>query len=546
MMGATRDCGFDDRLEVTLTLKIAGTSHIFKAGDIKHFDVDIQPYGFSGHAVFWFVANTPTSTDALFSSFIGNDLIEVTLKFQRENDQVWEEATPMTVTGVVMERHVEERAFEDVKGQSILHRKYSITFSDRAAAFWGQHRPTTIMVDKSIKDLVDAQTPKGVTVKYPWTGATTQKPVLALALGGDGNDASFYDFLLWFLDKENLGLHYDSAADTVSLVSSKPESSGTKTIRNSETAWFEVHFPEVRRDAGNVLNAYTDAATKKKTLTNANAVTGLRTDHLIRTSIENDTTTRGTLETARSTQRQSEAIVFFKSFPTTPLVWPAQAKFDDEFGKKIHPSGKTYRACRSRIVAHAAAQEATDDNEEAANAYRIEYELMLELAADTTFLAPEFIPPSWPFHVEGKVKSEVGEDADETYQIYQDAASQDVYRVKVPLYDDIEVIAPFLPYYQTGHFYFPAYKGERVLLEMHFDRAFVREFLDFRAGGRLAADTQGNHLLMGKKAKDQTSIRHVYVEEKPKLMIERTKEKDWQLITVSEGVIRLETQEKDE
>ncbi len=546
MMGEVRDCGFDDRLEATLTLKIAGTSHVFKAGDIKHFDVDIQPYGLLGHAVFWFVANTPTTEDALFSAFIGNDLIEVTLTFKRENDQVWETASPMTVKGVVTERNVEERAFEDVQGRSILHRKYSITFLDRAAAFWSQHRPTTIMVDKGIKDLVDAQTPKGVTVKYPWTGATTQKPILALALGGDGNDASFYDFLLWFLDKENLGLHYDSAADTVSLVSAKPESSGEKTLRKSEIAWFEVHFPEVRRNAGTVLNAYTEAATKKKTLTNDNAVTGVRTDHLIRTPIENDTTTRGTLETGRNTQRTSEAIVFFKSFPTTPLVWPAQAKFDDEFGKKIYPSGKKYRTCRSRIVAHAAAQEATDDNAEAANAYRVEYELMLELEADTTFLLPSFVPPLWPFHVEGKVKSEVGEEAQETYQIYQDASSQDVYRVKVPLYDDIEVIAPFLPYYQTGHFYFPAYKGERVLLEMHFDRAYVRTFLDFRPGGRLAADTQGNHLLMGKEAKDQTSIRHVYVEEKPKLMIERTKEKDWQLITVSEGVIRMETQEKDE
>jgi hypothetical protein len=539
------DRSFRDRLEVKLDLTISGTTHSIAGGDVKKFEIEILPYGFSGRAEFWFVANTSQSEDKLFSPFVKDDLIDVSLTLKRENDQEWGEAEEMTVKGLVFERAVEERAFEDVSGKPILQRKYAIHFADRGSVLWKQHHPTALYVDATMKDLVEDNKPAGVTVKYPWSGATTQKAVLSLGLGVNENEASFYDFLMWFLDKENLGLHYDSAKDEYSLVSEKPDGGTEKTIRKTEVGYIEAYFPEVRRDVGNVLNAFTDAATKKKAIANEQSATGVRTDHLIRSAIENDTQTRATLETGRSKQRQPEAVAFFKSFPTTPVFWPQEAKFDTAYGTNVYQSGKTYRVVRTRIVARAVSQEATDDNAEAANAYVLEYELGVELEADVTFRRAAFRAPVWPFHVEGKVKSETGEEKEETYQIYQDAASQDVYRVKVPLFEDKVVIAPFLPYYQPGHFYFPAYRDQRVLLELHFDRAFVRSFLDFRPGGRLAAETQGNHLLMGKTATDQTSIRHLYEEQKPKLVIERTKDKDWQMITVSEGVIRMETQDKE-
>lgn len=60
---------------------------------------------------------------------------------------------------------------------------------------------------------------------------------------------------------------------------------------------------------------------------------------------------------------------------------------------------------------------------------------------------------------------------------------------------------------------------------------------------RLPLDSQGNHILVGKGKKDETSVRHVYEDNKPKLVIERSKENDHQMITVSEGTIRFETHE---
>lgn len=58
------------------------------------------------------------------------------------------------------------------------------------------------------------------------------------------------------------------------------------------------------------------------------------------------------------------------------------------------------------------------------------------------------------------VLSETGDEAQGTYQAYQeDGTSLDVYKVKVPLWDEQKVIAPFEPYFMSGHVYFPAYRG---------------------------------------------------------------------------------------
>jgi hypothetical protein len=77
---------------------------------------------------------------------------------------------------------------------------------------------------------------------------------------------------------------------------------------------------------------------------------------------------------------------------------------------------------------------------------------------------------------------------------------------------------------------------------LEFDSARIRSFLDWRPGGRLPTDSQGNHILVGKEdAKNQTSIRHVYVDAKPQFIIERIMGSDHQLIKIDEGGIHMVT-----
>jgi hypothetical protein len=535
---------FVDRLTATLALTTGGETFSIRAGDLKRFELDITPWGFEGSAMFSFVAVAAQGEDALFAKFIGRDLLEVSLEVARTFDEVEEAAAPMTVRGVVTERSVVERAFPDVAGTPVLQRRYSIRFEDRGGALLRQHRPTALYVDRSLKELIEANTPDGVTVEHAWTAGEAKRPVLSLGLGVDGSDASFRDFLFWLLHRENAGLYYDTGEDIYRIVSTKPEGGAVKRLRRGAVAAIEARFPEVRRDAVGVLNASTEAATKTKRITNEHGAPGVRTDCLIRSPIASRLDDRVTLEAARARQREPEAVVWFRVFPTTPLLPSMKVEIDEAFGENVIQHGKTYRVVSTRIRAEAERQEATDDNGEESNVYRIVHELCLELASDPVFRFPAFQRPAWPFHVEGKVLSEIGEERQGTYQTYQEeGTSLDVYKVKVPLFGDEKVIVPFEPYYQSGHFYFPADKDQRVLLELDFDRARICAFLDWRPGARLPADSQGNHLLVGKGEEDETSIRHVYADGKPTLTITRSMESDRQVITISEGTIRLETRE---
>ena len=100
----------------------------------------------------------------------------------------------------------------------------------------------------------------------------------------------------------------------------------------------------------NVLNAYTDAATKKKTITNDSAVAGVRQDHLIRSSISADLDARVTLETTRSKQGEPGARFVLRAFPANALRPNEGLSLDDTFSTNVAQSGKNYRITGVHIV----------------------------------------------------------------------------------------------------------------------------------------------------------------------------------------------------
>jgi hypothetical protein len=178
--------------------------------------------------------------------------------------------------------------------------------------------------------------------------------------------------------------------------------------------------------------------------------------------------------------------------------------------------------------------------------YNIEMRSHLELESERWVSLPPFKPPPFPIYVEGKIVSEQGAKEAETYQIYQDKeTSLDQYKVAIPLWKNQEVVVPFEPNFFTGHFYFPDYKEARVLVALDLHNGRIERFLDWRAGARLPMDTQGNHILLGKTDKSQTSVQHVYVDDKPVLHVKRTSEKDTEMIKMVEGSLILETKEEE-
>lgn len=538
---------FFDRLEATLALTIAGTATTIAAGNLKKLELELTPWGYSGFAEWWSIGVTSASEDKLFATFVEKDIISVELSLARAFTELGEslEETPaaLVVKGLVVEKRVVERSFSGVEGNPTLQRRYSIRFGDRGAVLWAQHRPSALYVDKTLKDLIEANKPDGVNIEHAWSASSAAHPVLSLGLGGATNDATYYDFLFWLFDKLSVGFFYDPAADNYKIADAKPTSAAVG-FRRAEVESLECVFPPLRRESVTVLNAYSDAAVKKKDLTNPESVTGVRVEYLIRSSIAADLDTRVTLETARAKQHEPEARVILSRFPALPFVPGMIVEFASEWGENLYQHGKKYRIVSARITARAERQQASADNLDDTNRYQLDYALDLELDSDPVMRHPPFRRPLWPFHVEGKVLSEVGAEAELTFQPYQDQnTSLDYYKVKIPLWEDQKVIVPYEPIADPGQFFFPLYKDERVLVALYFDEARIRACLDWRPGGRLPTDSQGNHLLLGKKDKNQTSISHVYEDQKPVMTIKRNLEEDVQTLTISEGTIRWETRD---
>lgn len=534
---------FTERLTASLELTIGtGSAHVIPAGDIKHLAVRMMPWGLEGEVAFWSVSREEATEDTLLTAFLGRDLGRAKVSIARAFADVEEDPSALVVKGLVTERAVVERTVAGVLGAPVLQRRYEVRFADAGKVLWSQHFPKTLLVDSKWQDLIAANLPSGVTVAYAWSDATTKThPVLSLAL--EEGSASFHDWLVWLVDTKGAGLFYDAADDSYTLRSAKPAATSPTSLRREEIASVTTTLPRIRRAAVSVLNAYTDAGTKTTDITNADAVQGVREHHLVRSPVGSVTSDRVTRETARAKQGEPGVRIALARFPAEALRPNAALSLGEGFSDAIAQNGKTYRMTGITIEARAEDETAGDATKEAANVYVIDYHVEAELAADPVMRHPPYRTPAWPLLVEGKVVSETGAETELTYQFYtQQATSLDTYKVKIPLFADKKVIVAFEPTAISGHFYFPMYRDARVLVALDFDSARVVEFLDWRPGARLPLESQGNHLLVGKKADDQTSVRHVYEDAKPKLTIERKKAEDLQTIVVSEGTILIKTE----
>lgn len=534
-----------NRLLITLDLTLGSKRFTVPGGNIKNLTLALRPFGFSGSLDFWFVCIKDASEDGILSEFVKQDLATCKLTLDRGFDTVGESADPTVLRGVVVERAVSERAFGDITGEPVLQRHYHIAFGDRAQVMWRQHYPTALYVDKTLAQLVDDNKPDGVKLTHAWQPGQVKYPVLSLALGAEDDGASFYDYLHWLLDQHQCGLFYDYVTDCYTLSDKKKEfGSAVEVIPDDVRSWVN-RYPPVMRAAVSVLNGCTLASTTAQTVENEQKVSGVRRDYLLRSSVASDLSDRAKLETKRHAQWQPQAEVDFARYPSTTMRPNLLLKFG-QWSKNVYQFGKQYRVREVDVQASAQAQGPTDQLEDPSNAYRVEYRARLERKEETRFAYPPFRRPSWDLHVEGKVVSEVGEETQETYQSYKDDNTAiDYYKVEVPLWKKRKVVVAYEPLFAPGHFYFPLYKGQRVLVALGYARATVVGFVDWRPGARLPLETQGNHLLLGKQSEDQTSISHVYKDARPQLNIERSHGKDRQTLEVSEGRIFLRTLSTD-
>jgi hypothetical protein len=537
---------FTDALEMTLELTIGGETFQVPGANIKFLKISIRPYGFTARLSFW--VSSEKGRDELFSSFITQDLIEVRLDVEPHLKPQDADIESLTLQGYVTGKALlKELTIENIhmRGDMVLFRHYRIDFADPARMLWRQHFPCDLLVDGSVKDLIEANKATGVELTYDWDILDSEFAINTLSPGASENSTSFYDFIVWYAASHNGIFSYDSKENQYTLSGTKDRSWTAIEMSELEIEDYRIEFPETIRYNDRLLNTFSDDPKKSET-SREEAKEGLRRDILLREPISSEFEDAFSLESRKQKVREHEIILTHRRFPLLTYRPGSFVKFEGGlWSGKIFLQGNEYRVRDIFLQANAANDAPDADHNMPYTQYNMDMRSRLELTSEEALSMPPFKAPSYPIYVEGKIVSEQGQEEEETYQIYQHPQTElDQYRVTIPLFDDKQVVVPFEPLFAPGHFYFPAFKGARVLLALDFHSARIVGFLDWRPGGRLPMDSQGDHLLLGKSADSNTSISHVYVDNKPQLKMKRTSSKDTEIIQLQEGTIILQTKEE--
>ena len=532
---------FTDDLAITLILTIAGQTYNIPASNVESLELSLHSYGFNGKIDF--VVSDEKATDSLFTPLTTkSDLIELSLQVVSYVEYSKTTSIPLMLKGLVTTRSFSEQTLTNVLPSQalMLNRHYQLTFADPAQVLWKQHYPCDLAVDSSLKTLITAHTSAKINLTYDWPALETVYPVLALSLGAAGSQASFYDFLIWLVDSKNGVFSYDHGTNQYTLSASKSSAGTAKSLDAFEIAKFGIDFPEVCRYQPNVLNSYAESA-KITNITNAQTATPICRDYLASYPVAADMQDRITLETARFKQRLHEVWIEYQKFQlqVTPPGQLVDFKGSSAWNSALFNQDNTYRVREWQLSANWAKQGVVPGY----SCYKIEHALRLESSTELWVELPAYTQPVYPFFVEGKIVSEVGKETEATYQFYTDSkTSVNYYYTKIPLWTDKKVRSVYQPNLDTGQFYFPPYKDARVLIGLNFDNAFIAAFLNWEAGAALPQESLGNHLVMGKTTTSRNTIKHSYVDSKPELQIQRTEDKDTELMQFSDGYIILCTQ----
>lgn len=541
-----------ERLSIAVTLTVGGVAHTIPGGNVRALSLRMTPYGVVGSLEL--VVQDDRSEggkyeDALLADFVKPDLGTVVVEVNAAHwDQTTEKKLPPVQTrGTITEKSVREALYERQLGEpSVLHRYYQVDFADAARVLWGQHFPCDLLVTKTLQDLLDAHK-STLTLTYDWDILTTARPLIFVALDPD-RGASFYDFVVWLADQYEGVLTYDHTGGGYDFAAAKSAEGQATPLARDDVASMRNIFPEIPRSAPRVVNCDADASVQRP-IQDEQASAGIFRDILLRTSIQQEVDDRFTLESSRARSPVRELRLDLARYPLASVMPGSLLDISAQggFSSQLLPSTEPWRVYALALDAQAIDPGPEESYGEDATGFEVELELRLESQSDVTPRLPKYVIPYYPAELEGKVVSEIGETTDLTYDIQQDqTTSLDEYRVQIPLFANQIVTAPFEPHQVSGMFYIPAYKGQKVLVELRFDRARIARLLDWREGARVPQDGQGQHLLLGKSTKSNTSMLHDYEDDKPVFQILRTNQTDTATVRIQEGRMVLQVKENQD
>ncbi|GEM_PF-2337266 len=527
-----------DKFECSLKLEGQGKPLEVPCGNIPKIDVSILSYGFHGRIRF--VVHKDEELDFFYEPAI----IKVTLTVTPlDTTDPENELKPFELKGIITDKTLSKEAIEGYKSDEVQARECVIEFCDPACAIWSQHFPVQIFTEKSMKDVIEEYISDSISIKYDSDLTAETHPLIAIGLGDPRNTVDFYTFLMWHFETQGSIWQYDYTEKQY-VISDKKDDSGEVTQLPCDKAGVSVFWPEPSRQNQRVVNSYTEDFASEE-VEGEEVFEEIRRDRLFPTPIPDEVTKKATDIKPKNHTCEHQLIVDFKRYPKKDLYPGNLFNFEDPYwGKELYFKEKEYRIHTLQLDLTGTENPMTKTPMEQQE-YVGSVVGVFETKEEVLVQRPNIRVPVYPFALEGKVLSELGEKQEETFEIGKDEETdQTYYTVKLPWAEDQTVKAPFEPTYINGQSYYPLLHDQRVVVHFTLFKAKIVEVKNWFEMAELPRTVQGNKTVFAPWKEDEGDLKYTIMEHKEDangltFLIERQQEKQVQYIRITHDGLHL-------
>ena len=437
----------------------------------------------------------------------------------------------MLLTGVITSHTVSEHTSYESSDIIVSFRDYCIEFCDPAQALWKEHFPIALYTRSSVSDVIKKNSNLLINVKVKSTTLSVPQDQIFLGLNKQNRlseRASFYDWLMWRLDETDHVFSYDYSQNIYQILE-RPKRPKPFQVFAADIAKIITTRPLGRFYQETLMNDSARIAATQPIL-NLLALSPLRQDRWFHTPTPLEFEAEYAKRFARFSQPTPSFVVYFKRFPSRPFPPGVGIDFhldpiDFPNHKFVIPKDakKTNRVFRMQL-----SLESTEDDVlpkfkgRSTGMFRCSLSVHLQSGRDAEPRLPRYTQPYYPMEVEGIVWSMIGMPGTQVWENQTDILTgQQYYEIQLPVFGCQRVKTPFVPNQQPGQFFFPAYRKERVLVSLYYDRSELTRYLDWRPMGTLPSLVQGNQLMMGQDFTNGAKHTLVYEKDVPEYIIQR-------------------------
>lgn len=544
---------FEANINLLLKLESDGKNIELPTGNIEKFCLDLRTYGYT--STLQFVTFDKDEIDEMFKA---PKIIKVTVTFLPIDLQ--EGTKPIfEIKGIVTHRSFKRLPATKGKEEQ-AHRSYEIHFCDPAKATWEQHFPTNIYVDESMKDIIEKHVNPEITINYDWDHLEAKHPTTAFSLPHQPGlslreQANFYSFMMWYLHQENGMLAYDYKDHNYTITGKKKEASGDPLkIPEWEVMPPLCTIAQVPRYNSKTINHTVDDSNEQDQ-ENEHSFKSVRRE--VFDSVNHHLYPEHAKEKIQSTliSEKNEIEVelgnFTKEIQINKLTPGSFVSFvGDQLGNWTRDDvfkDKKFRIRSLYFDAHKMG--VSEETDKKIQHFGLYVKLKLEEADDTFLEWPQFVPPTYPFYVHGKIFCDIGEKEQSTYKIQtSEQTPKGQYLVVVPIAGkDKKVVAPFVPF-SSGQDYYPLSKDAQVMMSMYFRTAKIDRPIEWDPLARLPVGTQGNQTVFSSNGQNKyTLMRHEYMDGKNSVLTikQSSSEEQAQTLQIQEKDIQVLVDTKD-